>query len=69
MQRLLATKKTIALIVTILLIAPFTALPALAQPGGSGLNIPITGTFTEALGGTGTFAGNFDLQRFAVRNG
>jgi hypothetical protein len=46
------------------------ALPALAQPGqGSGLTIPITGTFTDALGGVGAFTGTFKLQRFTIVDG
>ena len=40
-----------------------------AQGGGSAnLTIPVTGTFTDALGGVGTFTGTFALQRFAVVN-
>jgi hypothetical protein len=39
-----------------------------AQPQYTG-TVPITGTFTDALGGTGTFAGTFDISRFAVQDG
>jgi hypothetical protein len=39
------------------------AAPALA------LAVPVTGTFTDALGGTGTFVGSLNLQRFTVVNG
>jgi hypothetical protein len=31
--------------------------------------IPITGTFTDASGGTGQFVGTFNPQNFGVRNG
>jgi hypothetical protein len=31
--------------------------------------IPVTGTFEDALGGTGTFVGTFDINRVAVRSG
>jgi hypothetical protein len=31
--------------------------------------VPVTGSFTDALGGTGTFAGEFDITRFAQQGG
>src|SRR5215204_15223 len=34
----------------------------------SGLALPVTGTYTDAAGGLGTFAGTFELERF-VRQG
>jgi hypothetical protein len=59
-----------ALALIALLLFPMAAVPAMAQQGGgSGLTIPITGTFTDALGGVGQFAGNFKLQRFTVVGG
>ena len=59
-----------ALALIALLLFPMAAVPALAQQGGgSGLTIPITGTFTDALGGVGEFTGNFELQRFTVVGG
>jgi hypothetical protein len=69
MQHHLASRKALALIVTVLLMLPMTAGMAQAQRSSGGLTIPITGTFTDALGGVGNFAGTFDLQRFAVQNG
>lgn len=69
MSRLL-TRKNTALALVALLLFPMAAVPALAQTGqGPGLSIPITGTFTDALGGVGQFTGNFNLQRFAVVDG
>jgi hypothetical protein len=68
MSRLLAPKHT-ALALIALLLFPMATVPALAQPGGSGLTVPITGTFTDALGGVGQFTGTFDLKRFAVVDG
>ena len=43
---------------------------AFAQPipPGNGITVPITGTFTDAVGGTGRFVGNFNIQRFTVSN-
>jgi hypothetical protein len=69
MQHHLASRKALAFIVTLLLMLPMTAGMAQAQQPAGGLTIPITGTFTDALGGVGNFAGTFDLQRFAVQNG
>src|SRR5688572_16352713 len=41
-----------------------TAVPAAAVP-----SIPIAGTFTDAAGGTGSFAGSFTPTNFSARNG
>jgi hypothetical protein len=55
--------------------AVFAAMPAVAaarQGGGGGgapLTQPVTGTFTDALGGTGTFEGTYTVQRFTSQNG
>ena len=62
---------TIAFLLSALLINPMVAWAGQGQgqgQGGSGVAIPITGTFTDALGGAGRFAGTFNLQRFAVQN-
>jgi len=57
----------IALMVAIssLLIMP-SAFAQAVPPGG--ITIPITGTFTDAAGAVGRFAGNLNIQRFAVNN-
>jgi len=34
------------------------------KPGDGVLTVPITGTFTDTLGGTGTFDGTFTVQKF-----
>ena len=57
-------------LVAALLLCPVASY---AQAGGGagsvdGLQIPVTGTFTDAAG-TGTFTGTFTLQRFAQRGG
>ncbi len=44
------------------------AAPA-AKPTQSTLSTPITGTFADALGGTGAFAGTFTPTRFVNQNG
>ncbi len=61
--------KILALLLCVSLLVPAVAQ---AQGGGGnnqGLPIPITGTFTDALGGTGQFVGTFTLERFAVVGG
>jgi hypothetical protein len=40
-----------------------------ARTASAQVGVPITGTFTDALGGVGTFTGNFDITRFVARNG
>ena len=45
--------------------------PAAAAPPNSGaaVTVPVTGTFTDPLGGTGTFTGTLTITSFAVQNG
>lgn len=62
-------QRSLALLISILLLVPFSTGMAQAQPPASGLTIPITGTFTDALGGAGSFVGSFNLQRFAREGG
>ena len=70
MSHRLARKNTALALATLLLLFPLATTSALAQPGNSGgLPIPITGTFTDALGGVGQFTGTFELQRFTVVDG
>jgi hypothetical protein len=40
-----------------------------ARTASAQVGVPITGTFTDTLGGVGTFTGSFDIQRFVSRNG
>lgn len=40
-----------------------------APPQATGLSVPVTGTFTDALGGTGTFTGTYEIERFTTQNG
>ncbi len=63
-------KKIISVALITVLLGMFALPSALAQPlpPGSGLTIPLTGTFTDTLGGTGHFVGTFNVQRFAVDN-
>lgn len=57
---------SVALITMLLgmLILPTAFAQPISQAGG--LTVPVTGTFTDALGGTGRFVGTFNVQRFAV---
>jgi hypothetical protein len=54
-----------ALMATFLVASPAAA----ARPGAEALSIPVTGNFTDTLGGVGTFTGELDITRFAVRDG
>jgi hypothetical protein len=49
--------------------APVTQQAPAVAPAASALAIPVTGNFTDALGGTGTFAGTFTPTRFVNQNG
>jgi hypothetical protein len=63
----------VALLLLLALLAPLAT--AHAAPGGGGgggssaLQLPITGTFTDATNAIGTFTGTLNLQRFAIQNG
>jgi hypothetical protein len=52
-----------------LAVAGGLALPALASRGGSEAAVAATGHFIDALGGVGTFAGTFTIERFVNQNG
>ena len=60
-------KRVTAVALLMVLLGTFTLPTAFAQPipAATGLTIPITGTFTDAAGGTGHFVGSFNVQRFA----
>ncbi len=65
-------KKLTALIASFAVSATmlFTAGAATAAPSTPALApIPITGDFTDVLGGVGTFTGTFDLTSVAVQDG
>jgi len=62
----------VALLLLLAILAPLAV--ANAAPGGgpgsaAALQLPITGTFTDAANGIGTFTGTLNLQRFALQNG
>lgn len=58
--------KVLALLLCLSLLVPAVAQAQGGSGNNQGLPIPITGTFTDALGGTGQFVGTFTLQRFVV---
>jgi hypothetical protein len=61
---------SIALLIAVMSAFAFGPMTSVqAQAPVPTFSVPITGTFTDALGGIGTFAGNLNLQRFAVQNG
>ena len=66
MKRLIS----IALLVAVMSAFAFGPMTSVqAAPPVPALSVPVTGTFTDALGGTGTFVGSLNIQRFTVQNG
>src|SRR5262245_28251197 len=63
-------KKITAAVLLVAIFGVLTMPGAMAQPvpPGGGITVPITGTFTDAAGGIGRFAGSLNIQRFAVNN-
>lgn len=62
-------KKRLTAVTLITMLLSMLILPtAFAQPISQvrGVTVPVTGTFTDSLGGTGRFVGTFNVQRFAV---
>ncbi|SCG52020.1 hypothetical protein [Micromonospora inositola] len=49
--------------------APVTQQAPTVAPAASTVSTPVTGSFTDALGGAGTFAGTFTPTRFVNQNG
>lgn len=76
MRRFTITTLMLALL-SAFVVAPLSTSHAISpQPGPSSQttpspfqNIPITGTFTDALGGKGVFKGTTSITQFALRNG
>jgi hypothetical protein len=63
-RSLLAT--LVALVVTA---AAMATTATAAPPASTAVAVPITGTFTDALGGTGTFDGTMTIQRVVKSGG
>ena len=60
---------SIALLVAVVTMFAFAPTNLAEAKKGSTFSVPVTGTFTDALGGTGTFVGSLLLQSFKVQNG
>jgi hypothetical protein len=60
---------SIALLVAVMTAFAFGPMAVVQAAPAQALSVPVTGTFTDALGGTGTFVGNLALTRFTVQNG
>jgi len=56
----------LTLVACMLSLAP---LAAAAAPAPGGVNVPVVGTFTDSLGGTGTFTGALDIKQFKAVDG
>src|SRR5215217_1479603 len=62
-------QKLVALALVVTMLTGMVVMPFQSVQAASGLTTPITGTFTDALGGTGTFVGTFTIQRFTSQGG
>ena len=60
---------SIALLVAVMTTFAFGPMISVQAAPALALSVPVTGTFTDALGGTGTFVGSLNLTRFTVVNG
>jgi len=58
-------RSLLATLVAIVLSAAAMATTATAAPKSAAVPVPVTGTFTDALGGTGTFVGTYTINRAA----
>jgi hypothetical protein len=64
--------RKLALLIAVAIVAVGGTAASTAQaapPQSTGLTVPLTGTFTDALGGTGTFTGMYEIERFTTQNG
>jgi hypothetical protein len=65
--------RLVSLALLLALLGAFVVAPLAGRTGSveaqGGVSIPITGTFEDAVGGTGSFVGTFDVRRFAERGG
>jgi len=61
------SKRMISVALIAVLLGMFTVPSAFARaiPPPAGITVPITGTFTDASGGIGRFAGTVNIERFA----
>jgi hypothetical protein len=67
--RVIAVAVLVALLGAVL-VGPLTAdAKPPAKAGDGALTTDVTGTFTDALGGTGTFVGTFTAQQFKANGG
>ena len=60
---------SIALLVAVMTAFAFAPVTSVQAAPAQALSVPVQGTFTDALGGVGTFTGSLNLQRFTVVNG
>jgi hypothetical protein len=60
---------SIALLIAVMTTFAFGPMISVQAAPRLALALPVTGTFTDAVGGTGTFVGSLSLTRFTVVNG
>ena len=69
MKKRLVSVALLVAVMTAFAFGPMSAVQSVQAAPLQAVSVPITGTFTDAVGGTGTFVGNLALTRFAVQNG
>jgi hypothetical protein len=62
--------RLVSVALVIVLVSALALAPVSTKAQGTNpLAVPVTGTFTDALGGTGVFTGTFTVTRFVNQNG
>jgi hypothetical protein len=62
-------KSLVAMLAALMLAGAALAATANAAPKPANVAVPVTGTFTDALGGTGTFTGTYTVNRVGQSGG
>src|SRR6187397_178026 len=62
-------RSLVAMLAAFMLAGAALAATATAAPKPANVPVPVTGTFTDALGGTGTFTGTYTINRVAKSGG
>jgi hypothetical protein len=65
--------KRFALLASIVMVtlsaAALASTATAAPPQSTSVTVPVTSTFTDSVGGTGTFVGTYEIERFTKQNG
>ena len=65
--------KRFALLASIVMVAlsaaAFASTATAAPPQSTSVTVPVNTTYSDSLGGTGTFVGTYEIERFTKQNG